>query len=191
MISGKRIALCFVVAAVVYAALLVAWLGVGGVYGAAFRTVGNVVFGSAGGNAVVVIERVAAEGAMDSQLMLRKKSTGQVGHVAMSSRFLGYMPMAILVALVSATPMTMGRRLRALAWGSALVQVYVLLRVWLVMLAALSGGSAMATFSLGGFGDAVIVWLAELLGQSMSGCYLGPIVLWMLVAVRVEDWRIK
>lgn len=197
--GSKLIGGFFIRFALIDALLLAAWLVIGPMYATAFRAAGNVAFGSFGANAAVDFHapaiadatgesgRSGGSGGMESEVSLSNTRTHARVHRLISARFLGYVPTVMTASLILATPIPIRRRWRALAWGLALIQLYVALRIWLMLLAGFSGDSAVATFSLGGFAESVLSSLFGLFSVSIIGCYLGPILIWILVTFRRGD----
>ena len=106
----------------------------------------------------------------------------------------GYVPTAVLVALMLATPIAWRRKWRALALGLLLVQGFVALRVGVALLAG---------FSRVGLGDRRLldvspaaVWGLKRADQILAGdlhmTYIAPLLIWILVVVRFHGampWR--
>lgn len=189
MPAARTIAAFFARLAVTYAALLGLWFIVGGGYGTAFRFAGELVFGSLGPISIRFEEHHDGT-PMDTNLVLKNAQTGARGQCPASSLYLGYLPLAFTAALVAATPLPWGRRGRALLWGLLAVHLYIGFRVGLKLLALLNGEHALAAFSLGQSGDSVVAFVADLFCVALAGCYLGPILIWMLVSFRRGDWQL-
>jgi hypothetical protein len=189
MFTGKAIAGFFLRLALIYTLSIMAWLAIGGAYGAVFRTTAEFLFGSFGRHGFVRFEPLAmASGDMDTAVLLRNQETRADGRDVISSRRLGYIPTAFLTALVLATPIPFQRRWRALLWGLALIHVYVATRVLLILLWDFNGSHAWALYTPGPFGSALLSGLALLFGAALSGCYIGPIFIWIITTFRTSDW---
>lgn len=122
---------------VAYALLTLLWLGLEATYGRAYRAVMQRLFGSFGaGRRVRFAELEASSSWADVEIRL--------GHVADPSRYFvqeassfldGYLPTAVFLALILATPSRMTHWWRAAA-ALAAVQAYAILRVYLVVASA-------------------------------------------------------
>jgi len=177
----------FIGFALIDALLLATWLVIGPVYASAFRATSNIAFGSLGNRAVVDFHTASASDSDTSEVSLTNTATHARVHQSINIRFLGYVPTAMVMSLVLATPISFRRRCRAVIWGLALVHLYIAARLWLTLLADFSGNSVVATFSLGEFGDGALAFLSGLLSTSIIGSYLGPIVIWIMVTFRRGD----
>lgn len=191
MRGRKLIAGFFLRFAVIYALLMAAWPFAGAAYGAAFRLVSEIAFGELSRAASVRFEPIGSNSkyasSMDTAVVLRNHRTKARGDLPMSSRYLGYVPTAMVIALVVATPLPWRRRLRALLWALVLTQAFIGLRVLLKLLAVFSGSDALATFSLGNAGDATLAFLEVLITTSLTASYIGPIIIWIAVTFRAGD----
>jgi hypothetical protein len=116
----------------------------------------------------------------DTKIVLR--AGDQQATVLHSSWYSGYIPTALLAALILATPVTWAYRLRSLLWGLVLVDVYLGLRMG-------------ATFIVGGMDDP-FDWLPapELRRSALSALavtgpgsgpwYVVPFLIWILLVHR-------
>ncbi|MCI0632079.1 MAG: hypothetical protein L0Y44_15645 [Phycisphaerales bacterium] len=172
----------------IYALLIAVWPLVWFGYGAALSAVSNVAFGELGA-ATVRFEpstESSAGAAYDLTLVLRNKRTAALGRLPVSSFYYGYVPTALLAALTLATPIRWPRRMRALLGGLALVHAFIAFRLALLLVSNFSGTDLLATFSLGRAGDATISFFAELLASSLTGCYIVPVLLWIITTLRPD-----
>src|SRR5262245_25372443 len=116
-ITTPKAALRFVLCAfVVFAALLGLWPVVGPIYGRAFCAVGNGVTVEESSLRVRYEQANDGHGDHDAQLIVNRP--GEVGvRTYISSRGHGYLPTALLFALVIATPLPLKSRLQVAWWG--------------------------------------------------------------------------
>ena len=135
MFPVKRVAGFFVLFLVFYGVLMAPWPGLGGAYAACFRATANLLFGSFAGQGSVRFAPAAGRGReADAEVTFTSPRTGAVGRVPVASRRMGYVPTAMLIGLVLATPLPWSRKVRALLWGFLLINGFVVLRVALVLL---------------------------------------------------------
>jgi hypothetical protein len=124
----------------------------------------------------------------DTAVALRHRTTGARGVRAIDSRYFGYVPTAMLVALAVAVPVAWRRRTKTLLWGLLLVHAFVSLRVLLYLLDELSSGNALAIVELPPPIKSILSTANETLASSTLASFVVPFLLWVLLAVRLEDW---
>lgn len=125
-----RFALC-------YGLLLAPWPGLTEGFGKVFASAADRVFGSDDPTHRVRIRwmdpdqpMIGPEWAQDTVLVLEfrggpRNARPSIFSLVRSSRYTGYVPAALLLALVLATPVPWSRRLWAILWGLPLVTVFV------------------------------------------------------------------
>jgi len=185
---ARSIAVFLLLAAAIYAALLAAWPMAGGVYARGFRATGNYLFGSMGGASVRY--RAAAQTIVyaDTDVVVRNLRTGDEAARPMSTRYRGYYPAAMLVALAVATPLPWRRRLRALAWGLVVLQALIAWRELMILLEVLSGDNPVATIALSPFWRGALESVSRPLGASTASTFVLPVLVWIAVTFRGRDW---
>jgi len=131
----KRLAGFFARLLLLYGVFIVAWPVVRPGYVMFFRAGGNFLLGSFGSMGQVRFKPNPGDDPdYDTQVVLTNLANRARRTTESDSRFLGYMPVAALVALILATPITWRRRGLALLWGLPLVHGFVVLRVALLLL---------------------------------------------------------
>jgi hypothetical protein len=176
-----------------YVLLTILWPAVRTPYAAAFRFTGDLLFSKLGTNATVRFQPASQQQAatspqLDTQLVMRNIARQATARYPVSSYYLAYVPTIVFVSLALGVPSDWRRRLRALAGGLALVHLYIGGRILVLLLSTFSGGTMLATISIGQIGDSVLSYLAELFAVSLVGSYLPPILIWIVVAFRVGDF---
>ena len=73
--------------------------------------------------------------------------------------------------------------------GVFAVSAFVALRVWLRLADGLSNGDVLAVYTLSLFWKGALRSLVNVLVLSTAPGYIVPALVWMLVAVRREDWE--
>lgn len=183
-----RFVVCFVCW---YVALLFLWPIAGQAYCAAFRAVGTLLHGSNDQRKEISFEPLLSGYRDDytrvvivNPAMMKADGSGPVRHLDLDTRAFGWKPLVLLFALVLATPLPLGRRMRALLWGSLCQQGFVMLAlgfcIWqesreigLVSLSAAAKEAAMGVRSL-------------LTGQLAVAV---PVLIWLLVTFRRGDFE--
>ncbi len=183
---------------VIYAVLIVPWWGGMSIYRWGFCQVGNAVFYRIGGDGRVRFEAidrtvdqqfVGTDHAKDVTLRLNNTANASGGHMDIKSALIGYRPTAFLIALVLATPIPWSRRGWAVLGGLVAVSAFVALRVWLQLADGLSNGDELSVYTLSPFWKGTLRSFVNVLVLSTAPGYIVPALLWMLVAVRREDWE--
>ena len=207
MHQSKRIILFFLAGVASYALLMAPWPGVQRAYGRLFQGGGNIVFArfwfwSEGtvvfhdidslqpGDLPPGVGTIRADAARDTVMVLRKARVPQVGHLTTSSRYIGYSPTAMLVALVLATPIPWRRRGIAMLWGMALVHAFIALRLTLTLAAnGFAADKGYALFSPGAFWSGVLGRAETLLSDDPSVSFVVPMMIWFVVIGRRWFWN--
>jgi hypothetical protein len=210
MLPPKRIGRFFLLAVIIYAALMTPWPGVQRGYAWAFRTGANVVFThfwfwpdgrvrffdlrspevEADIRAAVAglppqYSPPRPEGVKDTLMILMNRGVPEIGQLRTSSRYVGYGPTVVIVALVLATPLPWRRRLWALLWGLVWIHVFIVLRVTLTLTAAgFAAEKAYALFTPSPFWRSVLVRLESLVSDNPTVSFVVPAFIWFLVALR-------
>ena len=186
----KTIGRFFALTVVIYVLLIVRWPGVREAYRAAYCAAGETILGRFGSHGVIRFDPRIGDEINDVDLVLGKRTAKGIGEVPaeMSSGRVGYAPLAALVALVLATPISWGRRGRALLWGFILVNLFVLGRTALHILFLFSAPSPVRLYEPGLFWSKVLTSAYEFLFLAPACTFLAPAVVWILVTVRSGDF---
>ena len=212
MLPPKVIIRFFLLVAVIAAVLLTRWPGVQEGYATCFRWGNNVFFarfwfwseGTVGfldPNDPSAAARLSPEaramvppavGVRDTVMVLENRRVpGAVGFLRTSSRYLGYVPAAVLIALVSATPVRWTRRLRALLWGLLLVHAFILARVTLPLLKLFGDEEKQyALFSLSPFWMKMLAHLDAVFHQDPTVSFVLPTFIWFMLLFRPSQWEL-
>lgn len=174
-----------------YAVLLFLWPITGQAYCSAFRAIGTLVYGSNDRSKEIAFESFPqgyhshyTRVVIVNPAMMKPDGSGPVRNLDLDTRAFGWMPLALLLALILATPLPWERRRWALLWGFICQQGFVILAlgycIWnesseigMVSLSAASKEAAMAVRSM-------------LAGQLMMAV---PILIWILVTFRKGDFQ--
>ena len=106
----------------------------------------------------------------------------------LSSRYIGYAPTTLLVALILATPLPWRRRLTALFWGLVLIHAWIAFSVLLLVVHGYSGGNVIAIYDVSPSTHKALAFMREVLVKAPVIKYTVPAVIWMLVSFRRSDW---
>jgi len=173
----------------VFTLLMSPWSGFKEGYAAGFRTVGNIAFTSFGSTGRVRFEP-SSEGDRrhDTVLILINTATGVGSQAPTSSRFMGYVPTALVLALVLATPLPWRRRLTAAAWGLLWVNLFVLFRLLLSLLNDFQGAAPSDLYSLGPMAAKCLYFAYLVLAGSAAGAFIVPVLIAASVCFHGGAW---
>lgn len=197
----------FILAAMLaYAALMAPWPGLASSYRAAFGAVGDVVFArfwlwpQSGvrfldlrniktGDLAPGTPELRPTNTFDTVMELRTRGIPQVGYLRTSSRYVGYNTTALLVALLTATPMSWRRRGRLFLWAMLLIHGFIALRLTLTLLTGgFAADKAYAIFHPSSFWNGLLVRSDQVLAENPTVSYVVPVLIWFLVAFRASAW---
>ncbi|HTQ31261.1 MAG TPA: hypothetical protein VMI53_08625 [Opitutaceae bacterium] len=177
--------------ALVYGLLIFPWPGWNGFYGRGFRALGRTVFAENSGRRILRFEPAPDTlRPLDTAIALANREqldalgSGPVRTLGLDTRGVGWVPTALLLALILATPVSWRRRGRALIWGLICLYVFILFSVGIYI------WNESAQLSLVGFSPfwkAIADGLEETLITQMGASFVAPVLIWILVTFRRED----
>lgn len=178
--------------ALVYTALIVPWPGVNAPYGRAFRALVGAAYSRDDARLLVYLR--AAEhpprAEIDTEIVVATKPANASGDLparllGLDTRSVGWVPLALLVALIVATPVPWRRRLVALALGLILINTYVLFVVGVYLWNETAGATTWTWLPYApALGDALEETFVTQLGPS----FVVPVLIWAAVTFRRPDW---
>ena len=195
MFPLKRIAGFFLPLVIVYVLLAIPWPGLQEAYAAAFRVVGSKLFPSYGPDGAIRFRSIpVSAGMVDLEIDFANRQTDGQALVTHSARLTAYLPTVQVLALILATPIPWSRRWKALLLGLVLVNLFVLFRLWIVVLNIFCSDLPVGVVSLSPFWKAVLNTTYRV-GVVWASCsFVVPIFIWILVAIRREDlqrWAVR
>ena len=186
---GRRAAGAFFLRLVLWYAVLAApWPGVAGAYAAVYCGVANAVFGDFGRGEVRFRPTATGHGRLDVDIGLRRGgAAADAARAPHSSRVTGFLPTAELAALVLASPIQRRRKVRALGWGMLALHLFLLGRLWIMLLSWFAQDSPWQTLHPGSATSAFLALATEVLVVSPTPSFLVPLVIWLPVTFRRAD----
>ena len=181
----------------VYALLLAPWPGGDELYGAYFRAMGEMVFARESGNRIVLFEfhpvqhgftTLNTRMTMGNRALVDSTGKGPAAMVELDTRSIGWVPTALTIALILASPIPWRRRALALLAGLILVHAFILLTIqaWIWNHAPdLSLATTTPFWSV--VTDGLEYTLLTQLGASFSV----PVLIWILVTFQRPDHEAK
>jgi hypothetical protein len=195
MSLSKFIVLFLVQFAVIYGLLIYPWPGWKEVYGEGFRAVGNALYSSDSDKRTIHFEahkETKGFAAIDSRIVLSNPSlvdeTGKVptSNLGFDSWSICWLPTALTMAFILATPIPWKRRLWALLWGLVLINLFL----WFSVQAYIWNESPnVQLLTLSPFWKNITDDLEYLLIQQMGVSFSVPLVIWIVVTFKREDWK--
>jgi hypothetical protein len=195
--SPRKLILGFLGRFLLAAALLFApWPGWDAAYGRLLRATAQAVLGSFGSKGVVLFQPndERDDALNDTKVFLgHRDQIGRGGNmpaatVKFSSRYVAYVPTALLVALVIASPVPWRRRLAALAGGLALAHAFVAGVLAVMIVRQYADSPDLLLFQFGPAERRVVKALYEVFVGYLGASYAVPVLLWIAVTFRREDW---
>jgi hypothetical protein len=166
---------------VIHAALFGLWPLVGASYGQLFRFGARGVAAIAGAITASEVDIAATGERRDTELRVSRRAGGPLAVARIDSRFTGYLPSSLLLALAIATPVRWRLRLRIAFAGLLAIGVFIGARL------------AFSILVLGiraGVGDAtpgslrLLTAVETVLGHVASSTTLVPLCIWILLFAR-------
>jgi len=180
-------------AGVVFALLMAPWPGLHAGYAACFRVANEVAFSLFWMGGDVHFEPHAVAGEAADTYVRVVESGGAAWYTLVESRGAGWLPTAVFLALVLATPISRRRKWRALLAGGLLVQLYVVGLLWINLLEGLTKHAARCPARQHGEWLGASWWHESL--QTVIVVFrldptvfvAVPVLVWLLVSVRRSD----
>jgi hypothetical protein len=180
--------------AVVYAVLVLAWPVLRSGFRPLYCGLGNLVLSGVDGSlgeGTVRFHPLDTPADLDIQLVLTKRGPPPVtARMENSSRLVGYLPLVSLIALVLASPIAWKRRRRALLLGIPLVAAFVAVRMAIPIRRDFSRADALQLHDPGPFARWLLGVAERALLEAPASFFVVPILIWVVVAFRREDWAL-
>lgn len=181
----------------IFGLLIVPWPGWNECYGHYFREIGQLAFSRDEGKRIVVLSPSNAADAaagLDTQIalgnrdLLDSSGRGLTKKTGFNTRSIGWVPTALTVALIAATPIPLVRRFWALVGGLILVHGFILFSVqtWIW-----NNSTDVSLLSLSAFWKEVADDLDYTLIDQLGASFSVPVLIWILVTFRRQDDSIK
>jgi hypothetical protein len=173
---------------VIFGLLIAPWPRLNQLYSQYFQALGGMAFGpSAGSDRVVIFESASGHNAgldtritLENTALLGSDGKGAAKSVEVDSRSIGWVPTALTMALVLATPIPWKRRLAAFAGGIVLIHLFIYFTVqsWVWNASAMT---------LSAFWQRAAGELNYALMNQMGASFTVPVLVWILVTFRRQD----
>ena len=173
-----------------YGLLAAPWPGLQNAYSAGFRILGGAVFRGfgPGGHVEFLPAAIAYEGGADTEIVTGADGVPVVGVNPVGSRLMFYLPLAETAALILAANVSWRRRGIALGSGLLLALGFVVLRLWVVLMVWFSDERPWAIYQIQPWARALLSHADEVLNTAPTATFLVPVLIWIVVVFRREDW---
>jgi hypothetical protein len=190
MVPLSRILRFAGVFALVYGVLIVPWPGWNGAYGSGLRFLCRATFGVNTADSIVTFRAAPKGSPLDTEIViadphkLDARGGGPALVLGLDTRGVGWVPTALLAALVLSTPISWRRRVAALLAGEMAVNIYILLTVRIYIWSEVLHRTDNAGSLVGRFAGGLEETLATQLGASI----VIPVIIWFAATFRAPDF---
>jgi hypothetical protein len=177
----------------IFGLLIAPWPGWNGLYGQYFREFGQMVFDRDEGKCMVHFvpnEGQAGLASLDTEMTLANRDLiddqgkGLVKRSELDTRSIGWVPTALTMGLILATPIPWGRRILALLGGLILIHGFIIFSlqscIW-------SNSPELSLMTLPPFWKEVADELDYTLMNQLGASFSVPVLIWILVAFCRKD----
>lgn len=175
-----------------YVLLIIPWPGFDRLYSEYFRAFGATIFSRNEGPEVVGFAASQSPEApnLDTQVTLGNRGSAESmassvqAKTNLDSRSIGWIPTALTVALIVATPISLRRRAWALAGGLVLVHLFIILTLqsWIW-----NNAPTVGLMTMSDFGKQVTDALSYCLVNQLGASFSIPVLIWIVVTFRRQD----
>jgi hypothetical protein len=177
----------------IFCLLIVPWPGFNELYGAYFRAFGTFVFTRDNSPRLVVFDRqilVHDFSVLNTHVILGNRANvdsdgrGLTKQTSLDTRSIGWVPTALTISLISATPIPWRRKIWALLAGLVLVHLLIIftLETWIW-----SESSSLSLLDLTPFWQRVVDDLRYTFLTQLGVSFSAPVLIWLLVCFRRHD----
>ena len=177
----------------VFGLLILPWPEWNELYGQGFRAIGNGIFAQDGKKWVLYFEahrQTQGFSALDTRITIGNRSLidnngkGPATILGLDTRSIGWIPTALVIALIVATPIPLRRRILALLCGLLLIHAFILLSV-----AAYIWNESTNVFlvALSPFWKQIADAFQYTLVTQMGISFTMPVLIWILVTFQEYD----
>ena len=191
--SSKQIVGALARFIVIFGLLIMPWWGWSDFYSGYFRALGQAAFSGQDDQRIVLFAPTQVQhgfSALDTKMTLGNRALidnrghGKSESIGLDTRSIGWLPTALTIALILATPVPWRQRAWALLWGLLLVHAFILfsLQVWIW-----DESSSVSLLNLSPAGQTMMDDLEYTLITQMGASFSVPPLIWILVTIRREN----
>jgi hypothetical protein len=190
--SSKQIPGAILRFVVIFGLLVIPWPGWNEFYSSYFRALGQAAFSRQDDQRVVLFQPHHVQhgfSSLDTDMTLGNSAladnagNGLAETLTLDTRSIGWMPTALTMALILATPVPWKQRGWALLWGFVLIHAFILfsLQVWIW-----DESPALSLMTMPSFLQSILDKMEYALITQMGVSFSVPILIWILVSIRRE-----
>jgi len=179
-----------------YALLLIPWPHSRDLYGTYLRSVSRHVLASNNSRRILRFEEVPESRrnrTLDTRITVANREqldasgSGRAVMLDFDSHGVGWVPTALLIALVLATPVPWRRRAAALLWGLLAIHALVLFSIEIYIWNQSDTASGLALIELSPWEKMIVGGLEETLVTQLGASFVAPLLIWILVTFRADN----
>ena len=182
----------------VYALLIFPWPGSRDLYGSYLRSVAKVVLAENNSRRILRFEEVPLSKrnhTLDTRITVANREqldangSGRAVMLDLDSHGVGWVPTALLTALIVATPVSWSRRAWALLWGLLAVHAVILFSFQVYIWNQSDTASGLDLIAFTPFLKTIVSGLEETLITQLGASFVLPTLIWILATFRGADLR--
>ena len=184
--------------AVCYALLIAPWPNSRELYSGYFCSFARLVFSEYRGNRILRFNTVPVDQrnrTLDIRITLANRdqldanSSGHAIMLDLDSRGIGWVPTALLLSLVIASPVSRSRRTCALVWGLLAIHALILLSIQVYIWNQVDASNGLNLIALSPFWKTIVSGMEETLVTQLGASFVLPLLIWILSTFRAEEVR--
>jgi len=178
---------------ILFGILIAPWPGLKESYGSYFRALGGAVFHHEEGKRILSFEpklRTRGLASMDSQIVLANRELldaqghGPVRVLGIDSRSIGWIPTALTLSLILASPVPWKRKGISFIYGLLLIQIYIL---FVIAIFIWNQSTLLQLLTFSPFLKTIADALEYTLVNQMGAGFTAAVAIWILVTFRLKD----
>ncbi len=179
--------------AIIFGLLIVPWPGWNELYGQYFRALGQMAFTRDGDKRVVLFEQhelthgfssLHTRMTLGNRDLMDSHGNGRAEFLDLDTRSIGWVPTALTIALILATPISWRRRVWALVGGLLLIHCFILfsIQAWIW-----DESPDLSLTTLSPFWKEIADDLSYTLVTQLGASFSVPVLIWIIVTYRRDD----
>jgi len=182
----------------VYTLFIIPWPGSRDFYGSYLRSAAKLVLAQNNSRRILRFDEVPVSKRnrnLDTRITVANREqldangSGRAVMLDLDSHGVGWVPTALLIALVVATPVSWARRSWALAGGLLVIHAVILFSIQVYIWNQSDTASGLDLIALTPFWKTIVSGLEETLVTQLGASFIIPVLIWILATFRVEDLR--
>jgi len=182
----------------IYALFIFPWPGSRDFYGTYLRSIAKFALADTNGLRILRFDEVPSarrNHTLDTRITVANREqldvngSGRAVMLDFDSRGLGWVPTALLIALITATPVPWSRRAWAFVWGMLAIHAVILFSIQVYIWNQSDAASGLNLCELPPFWKAIVNGLEETLVTQLGASFVLPTLIWIFSTFRITDLR--